>query len=514
MTLIHHGLLQDFILPMMLEVPPVPNLSAEGLATTALRVFHDAGFTDEQLEGMGWDGEYVKKGVKSKIVEQMEMEGWSTAELKEWVTEVWEPAHQLELVTKDIKADDLMAWFNDHIQTLNDTTNILGFGKGLEQSLEAAEEVGEKAYKLKSMSGTRFSAYFEGSIKNFERRMETNVEALRKRLESTDKKVREKAAQLLRKINCKQFFLMNLGILDVYTLLGSTSKQLQKVETFPWQIPKVQQELLEELCKMEKLKLSMDEGGQLVKEIDQSVWGSLGKKIDDIMEDKYLSVQTPLAAPGSLIGHFGMTFGSVQCTVHTNHITGMRRGRSAADVSSCQSVLTSVENKLTSLARRLRIMLQERITNNPTPSVIKMMGKCLDLGDILETEETGEIKQEREQNLKKVMIRAKYGREEQEQIVKEYELFKERVKDMNNPEGEFEEIVSRFEHLLFKTHTCQPDCVKVAKKVPGKHDTMVCSEKGKVVQPRKPELMKFLHLIFKEPVLYMDIQNFLHLLLR
>ena len=286
---------------MMLEVPPVPDLTAEGLATTALRVFRDAGFSDEQLEGIGWDGEYVKKGVKSKIVEQMEMEGWSRVELKEWVTEVWEPAHQLELVTKDIKEDDPMAWFNEHIQTLNDTTNILGFGKGLEQSLEAAEEVGEKAYKLKSMSATRFSAYFEGSIRNFERRMETNIGALRKRLESTDKKVREKASQLLKKIISKQFFLMNLGILDVYILLGSISKQLQKVQTFPWQIPKIQQELLAELTKMEKLKLSMDEEGQLVKEIDNSVWGSLGKKIDDIMEDRYLSVQTPLDAPGSFI---------------------------------------------------------------------------------------------------------------------------------------------------------------------------------------------------------------------
>ena len=47
---------------MMLEVPPVPNLSAEGLATTALQVFRDAGFSDSQLEGFGWDGEYVKKG--------------------------------------------------------------------------------------------------------------------------------------------------------------------------------------------------------------------------------------------------------------------------------------------------------------------------------------------------------------------------------------------------------------------------------------------------------------------
>ena len=82
---------------------------------------------------------------------------------------------------------------------------------------------------------------------------------------------------------------------------------------------------------------------------------------------------------------------------------------------------------------------------------------------------------------------------------------------MNNPQGEYEEIESRFEHILFKAHTCQPDCVNVDKKVPRKHDTMICGEKGKTV---KPQLMKFLHLIFKEPLLFMDIPNFLHLLLR
>ena len=52
---------------------------------------------------------------------------------------VWEPAHQLELVTKDAKGDPLFQWLADHIQTLNDITSILGIGKGLEQSLEAAE---------------------------------------------------------------------------------------------------------------------------------------------------------------------------------------------------------------------------------------------------------------------------------------------------------------------------------------------------------------------------------------
>ena len=46
---------------MMLEVPPVPVLYAVGLATTAMEVFCDSGIRDDQLEGVGWDGEYVKK---------------------------------------------------------------------------------------------------------------------------------------------------------------------------------------------------------------------------------------------------------------------------------------------------------------------------------------------------------------------------------------------------------------------------------------------------------------------
>ena len=288
---------------MMLEVPPVPNLSAEGLATTALQVFRDAGFSDSQLEGFGWDGEYVKKGVKSKALGLMAMEGWSLEELDEWITQVWEPAHQLELVTKDVKEDDAMSWFEKHIQILNETANVLGIGKGLEQSIEAAEEVGEKFYKLKTMSETRFSAYFEGSIKNFERRMETNICALKKRTEGTDKKVVEKASQLLRKIISKQFFLLNLGILDVYHRLASASKQLQTVEQFPWQIPKIQQKLIEDLKKMEGLRVRIVPESEKVIGIDESVWPSLGSRAEDILSDKYTTAQAPFFSAGAFINH-------------------------------------------------------------------------------------------------------------------------------------------------------------------------------------------------------------------
>lgn len=112
----------------MLDVPPVPNLTAEGLASKAVEIFRDFGFTDDQLEGMGWDGEYVKKNVKDKLVEQLVVDGMTKQELSDWLTQVWEPAHQLELVTKDTKADAVFQWFDNHIDVINDITEVLGPG--------------------------------------------------------------------------------------------------------------------------------------------------------------------------------------------------------------------------------------------------------------------------------------------------------------------------------------------------------------------------------------------------
>ena len=282
----------------MLEVPPVPDLSAKGLANTAKRAFNDAGLDDSQLEGIGWDGEYVRKGVKGELLDILQLEGWNKEEKEAWITQVWEPAHQLELATKDVKENVLFEWFQNHIQVIEDVAGVLGIGKGLEQSMQAAEEEGEKFYKLKSLSGTRFSAYFEGTIRNFERRMATTIGALRKRTESTDKKVREKAASLLKRIWNKQFFMTNLGLLDIYHLLGGVSKELQTVQLFPWKIPVLQSKLLVSLKKMETLKLSLNDETEELEAIDQSVWKNLGEKIGDILEDKYVEAQAPLFAPG------------------------------------------------------------------------------------------------------------------------------------------------------------------------------------------------------------------------
>ena len=91
---------------MMLEVPPIPVLSAVGMASTALQVFRDAGFSDDQLEGTGWDGEYVKKGVRDKLLDNLQI-NMTKKESEAWVTEVWDPAHQLELSSKDVKDNSI-----------------------------------------------------------------------------------------------------------------------------------------------------------------------------------------------------------------------------------------------------------------------------------------------------------------------------------------------------------------------------------------------------------------------
>ena len=212
---------------------------------------------------------------------------------------------------------------------------------------------------------------------------------------------------------------------------------------------------------------------------------------------------------------------SLVCSQDYPHITyfftGVRRGRSARDIPSCQSALITVENTLSSLMRNLKTHLQERLVNNPTPDLIKEMGRCLDLGDILEVDETLEVKEMREKSLKKVMQKAKCEKKEQNDILKQYRVFKKLVKDMNDPISENDEIVSRFQHLLFETHACQPNCVMVMQQHVGfknKWNVQVCPKKGELLQPRQPKLMRIIHLIYKEPSLYSGIENFLHFLLR
>ena len=347
-------LTQDFLVPLMLDIPTVKDHSAAGLAVSAKEIFNSFGFSDDMLEGIGVDGEYIKKGVKTKLLELLDIEGWTELDKDRWITAVWEPAHQLELTTKDVRKLDAFDWLEKQIQIINDVASILNIGKGLEESKVAAEEVNAKFYKLRTLSDTRFAAYFESSIDNFVKRTETTITALRKREQSNDKKVKESASRLLKNICSKTFLILNLGLLDIYRLLGSISSLLQSVQQFPWDIPKKQSLLIKTLKKMENLKLDIDEGTGELEEIDESLWPSLGESIDSVLDGTYL-------------------------TIHTVLEINPRRTRSQADISMSKSLLITVQNRLSSLCKHLASILSNRLKDSPTPSIISTMGGCFDL---------------------------------------------------------------------------------------------------------------------------------------
>ena len=97
---------------------------------------------------------------------------------------------------------------------------------------------------------------------------------------------------MIKEVCNKKFLILNLGLLDIYRLLGSVSSQLQTVQLFPWDIPKKQKLLLETLRKMESLTLTMEVDTGEVEEINQSLWPSLGESLDSILDGSYVSAHT------------------------------------------------------------------------------------------------------------------------------------------------------------------------------------------------------------------------------
>ena len=274
----------------------------------------------------------------------------------------------------------------------------------------------------------------------------------------------------------KKFLILCLGLLDVYRLLGSISSQLQTVQLFPWDISKKQLKLIETLQGMSSLKLTVNDETGEVQEIDESLWPQLGQKLDAILEGRYVSVQTVLEA-------------------------GPRRGRSSDDIAACKTLMQTVENRLSSLCGHLASVLQKRLQDNPTPLIITTMSKCLDLENIISEKETPEKKFDNEKNLRKVCKAAKVDSDKIEEVIEQYNVFKNRMKMVVKCE-DGNEVVKRFERFLFQTHSCSKDCKKE------------CPDMDKVILPRIPVMFKIVHLFFKEPSLYLDIEDFLSLFLR
>ena len=89
---------------------------------------------------------------------------------------------------------------------------------------------------MQTYSSTRFAAYVEKVYKNAYNDYVIIVNVLRKRAESSNRKVSDTAKDLLSKLLTVKFVGTLLGCIDIYRVIATASSELQTVELFPWEV--------------------------------------------------------------------------------------------------------------------------------------------------------------------------------------------------------------------------------------------------------------------------------------
>ena len=209
----------------------------------------------------------------------------NSSEKEDWITFVWDPAHELELAIKDVRKDDIFDWLQRHIKQINEATELLNIGKGLQQSLSAAENLDENLYKLWSISSTRFVAYFYECLANNEKSLAISIEVLKEKSETSSKKeTKEKAGSILKSWKTQLWMLTNLCLIDIFRQLGQVSRRRQTVELFPWEILKIQEGLIKTLRQIADIKQTNEAGDTLEEGLDDEVWVDLSLNVGKVLE--------------------------------------------------------------------------------------------------------------------------------------------------------------------------------------------------------------------------------------
>ena len=87
-------LAQSLLVPLMICSPPVKDHSAFGVE-------------DSQIEGEGFDGQYINLGVWEKLLQSWGHPSMSLEQLRNWFPAQWEPAHNINLADGDVRKLDI-----------------------------------------------------------------------------------------------------------------------------------------------------------------------------------------------------------------------------------------------------------------------------------------------------------------------------------------------------------------------------------------------------------------------
>ena len=488
---------EPLLTPVMLELPPVVDHTADGLSSQMLHFFHEAGVEDSQLEGVGVDGQYIKLGVVKKLISKLVVDGFTEEQLHHWIFETWDPSHNINKADEEIRNLTIFEWLVTFTNVVGDITQTLSIGKGLEQSKQAASDLDMPLYKLQTFSATRFAAYVENVYKNTYRSYQIIVKTLKQRAQEPNKKVRDNAKELLSKLLTVKFVGTLLGCIDIYRVIATASSELQTIDQFPWEVVAKLRIVIKKLDQMSKslkiINLKSGENDEIEEsvEIDSNEWPYLSKHLEELKSGEFHGL-----------------------TLNSGAATAKEVGRITRIKSDCgkEKDLITLHNRLTSLCKYQSMHIAARTVDNqkhPFPKVISSMEDCFDIQKMIIAirDEDYEIESYGLESLQEILTAASYTSKDADQVKYEYSVLKNKLYDLIcNKNSLYIHIVNQYEHIIYKTHTCTSKCSSsVSKK---------CPQYMKIQEPRIIDSMKVLHLLLKFPELYQDISGILHLFLR
>ena len=145
-------------------------------------------------------------------------------DLDEWFTVMWDPSHNINRTDHHIRKIPIFQWLNDTIKLIGEISSTLNIGKGLEQMIEAYEELNQPMYRLHGYSETRFAQYCHHSFSGFEKSYPIIIEVLKERERSGDREVHNAAKRYLSSIRSECFVATLCGVIDVYNAIAKTPK--------------------------------------------------------------------------------------------------------------------------------------------------------------------------------------------------------------------------------------------------------------------------------------------------
>ncbi|KAK3241752.1 hypothetical protein CYMTET_48508 [Cymbomonas tetramitiformis] len=171
---------------------------------------------------MAFDGQYFNLDVPRFLCDMI---GTSV----EWTMPGWDGGHRTELVLADVRKDEVLTWYKETPETINEIHSKVGYGKNYEALRASAAKVGQTFYNLQTFCDTRFAQAERKVYKNFILNYLASVTHFQEIAQNGKDEQRAYAGKFLSEMYKLVFVVTVLGLADLLAKVKEVSLFQQTV---------------------------------------------------------------------------------------------------------------------------------------------------------------------------------------------------------------------------------------------------------------------------------------------